>query len=173
MIEKMPTGGTIMSKAEAIVKKLGLEPLEVEGGMFCSTYTSAEEKDGRPIGSAIYYFLHGKAFSHMHKLTGDEMWFHQGGDAVELVNLYPDGTWTVTRLGGDVEAGEVPQHLVPKGVWMGARLAQGGDYALMATTNHPGYVPGCYTHGDPEALKQQYPEAADWIDALTGEAIFF
>lgn len=162
-----------MSKAEEIVKILGLEPLPVEGGMFRSTYTSKEEKDGRPIGSAIYYLLHGKAFSHMHCLTGDELWLHQGGDAIDLVNLFPDGTWTVTRLGGDVTKGEVPQHLVPMGVWMGACLAEGGDYALIATTNHPGYIPGCYTHGDREELTKRYPGAAEWIERLTGEAVFF
>ena len=103
-----------MSKAEEIVKALGLEPLPVEGGMFRSTYTSAQEKDGRPIGSAIYYFLHGKAFSHMHCLTGDELWFHHDGDAVNLVCLYPDGTWDVTRLGGDVTKGEVPSMWCPR-----------------------------------------------------------
>ena len=162
-----------MSKAEQIVKALGLEPLPVEGGMFVSTYNSSTLADGRPVGSTIYYFLHGKAFSHLHCLTGDEMWFHQGGDAIELVCLYPDGKWTVTRLGGDVLAGDVPQYLVPKGVWMGACLAEGGDYALLATANFPGYIPGCYTHGDREALLAQYPAAAEWIERLTGEAVFF
>ena len=63
--------------------------------------------------------------------------------------------------------------MVPEGTWMGACLVSGGDYALLATTNHPGYIPGCYTHGDCAALKEQYPEAAEWIDRLTGEAIFF
>ena len=162
-----------MSKAEEIVKALGLEPLPVEGGMFRSTYTSTQEKNGRPIGSAIYYFLHGKAFSHMHRLTEDELWLHHDGDAVELVCLYPDGTWDVTRLGSDVIKGESPQHVVPEGTWMGACLADGGDYALLATTNHPGFIPGCYTHGDREELRRKYPGAKEWIERLTGEAVFF
>ena len=163
-----------MNYAEKIVKCLGLAPLEGEGGMFRSTYYNrCLTGDGAPMGGAIYYLLHGKAFSHFHMLTSDEIWFFHSGDAVELVTLWPDGTWKVTRLGADPTEAETPQALVPRGVWMGACLAEGGDYALMSTVTVPGYTEGSYTHGDKKALLSKWPEAEAWIEKLTGEAVFF
>ena len=73
----------------------------------------------------------------------------------------------------DLAAGEVPQALVPKGVWMGACLAGGGDYALMSTVTVPGYTEGSYTHGSKEELLAKWPQAEARIEKLTGEAIFF
>ena len=58
-----------MLRAEDIVKKLGLEPLDREGGMYRGTYTSEETLQGTPIGSAIYYFLTERSFSHLHRLS--------------------------------------------------------------------------------------------------------
>lgn len=164
----------MMLRAEEVVEQLGLEPLVGEGGMYRSTYNNdLKMADGAPIGGAIYYLLHGKAFSHFHVLTGDEMWFFHSGDPVELVTLWPDGTWKVTRLGADLAKGEVPQALVPKGVWMGACLAEGGDYALMSTATFPGYTDGSYTHASREELLAKWPEAKAWIERLTGETFAF
>ena len=174
MMKKTKWEDIAMKNAEQIVKSLGLEPLEGEGGMFRVMYNSERvSAEGAPMGGAIYYMLHGKAFSHFHVLTSDEIWFFHGGDPVELVTLWPDGSWKVTRLGMDLAAGEVPQALVPEGVWMGACLAGGGDHALMSTVTVPGYMEGSYTHGDREELLAKWPEAAAWIEKLTGEAIFF
>ena len=162
-----------MFTAEEIVKHLGLEPLVGEGGMYRSTYNCDTRWEGAPLGGAIYYLLHGKAFSHFHVLTGDEVWFFHRGDPVDLVTLWPDGTHKVTRLGNALDKGEVPQALVPRGVWMGACLVPGGDYALMSTSTTPGYTEGSYTHGDREALAAGWPGAAEWIRRLTGETFPF
>lgn len=162
-----------MLRAEDIVKKLGLEPLDREGGMYRGTYTSEETLQGTPIGSAIYYFLTERSFSHLHRLSGDEVYHFYLGDPVELVELLPDGKWRLTRIGGDIENGQVPQHVVKKGTWQGSRLAPGGKFALMGTTMAPGFTPECYEHGQAEALVKQYPEAEEWIRRLTGEAVAF
>lgn len=163
-----------MLRAEEVVERLGLEPLVGEGGMFRVMYNNTRlTEEGAPLGGAIYYLLHGKAFSHFHVLTGDEVWFFHSGDPVELVTLWPDGTWKVTRLGTDLAKGEVPQALVPKGVWMGACLAEGGDYALMSTVTVPGYTDGSYTHGNKEELLSKWPGAKEWIERLTGETFSF
>ena len=174
MMKKTKWEDITMKTVEQIIERLGLVPLEGEGGMFVSTYNHEEKlESGAPLGGAIYYLLHGKAFSHFHVLTGDEIWLFHGGDPVELVTLWPDGSWKVTRLGMDLAAGEVPQALVPKGVWMGACLEEGGDYALMSTVTVPGYTEGAYTHGNKKELCAKWPEAEAWIERLTGEAIFF
>ena len=162
-----------MLKAEEVVARLGLVPLEGEGGMYRSTYNSALTLDGVPIGSLIYYLLHGRAFSHFHRLTGDEIWLYHGGAPMNLVELFPDGTWAVTRLGCDLEQGEVPQHLVRAGVWQGACLDEGDDWGLAGTMMAPAYTPGCYTHSNREELLERWPEAAAWIQRLTGETFAF
>lgn len=157
---------------EEIIQTLGLEPLPVEGGLTVQTYRSTRTLDGQPAGTAIYYLLRGKAFSHLHQLTGDEMYHFYLGDPVELTQLLPDGTVTTTLLGQDLAAGQRPQLLVPAGVWQGSRLAPGGRFALLGTTMWPGYTPACYRHGDAAALLRQYPQAADRIALLTGEAAY-
>ena len=144
-------------EAEKLIQLLGLEPLEEEGGLVRQTYVSpfrtADDKGGSDrCGTAIYYMLRGEAFSHMHRLTGDEMYHFYLGDPVELLELFPDGTWSVTILGRDLQAGQKLQHLVKAGTWQGSRLVKGGGGALLATTNWPGYTDASYTHGKAEEL---------------------
>ena len=80
--------------AEEIIQALGLEPLPVEGGLTTQTYLSRFSIDGQPAGTAIYYLLRGSAFSHLHQLTGDEMYHFYLGDPVELTQLLPErGEW--------------------------------------------------------------------------------
>lgn len=163
----------MMLKAEEVVQRLDLVPLVGEGGMYVSTYNCDKTADGASIGGAIYYLLHGAAFSHFHVLTGDEVWFWHMGAPVNLVTLWPDGSWKVTRLGADLAEGEVPQFTVPRGVWMGACLDGDGGYALVSTATFPGYTEGSYTHGDREALLAKWPGAEEWIRRLTGETFAF
>ncbi len=158
--------------AEAIIQALGLEPLPVEGGLTAQTYLSRFSIDGQPAGTAIYYLLRGNAFSHLHQLTGDEMYHFYLGDPVELTQLLPDGSVKTTVLGTDIAAGQRPQLLVPAGMWQGSRLAPGGSFALLGTTMWPGYTPECYRHGDPAELARKYPQAAEIIARLTGEAAY-
>ena len=158
--------------AEEIIQALGLEPLPVEGGLTTQTYLSRFSIDGQTAGTAIYYLLRGSAFSHLHQLTGDEMYHFYLGDPVELTQLLPDGSVKTTVLGTDIAAGQRPQLLVPAGVWQGSRLAPGGSFALLGTTMWPGYTPECYRHGDPAELARQYPQAAEIIARLTGEAAY-
>ena len=53
-----------MLNAKEVVERLGRTPLVGEGGMYVSTYNSERTLEGGPIGGAIYYLLHGEAFSH-------------------------------------------------------------------------------------------------------------
>ena len=158
--------------AEQLIQMLGLSPLPEEGGMTVQTYYSDKKIGDEPGGTAIYYLLSGQAYSHLHRLTGDEMYHFYLGDPVELVELLPDGTAKITVLGQDVLAGQKVQYMVPAGHWQGSRLKEGGDWALLGTTMCPGYTDACYEHADAEELKKQYPEAISAIDRLTGEPIY-
>ncbi len=155
--------------AEEVIARLGLTPLSGEGGLCRQTYVSGVRTEGgEAAGTAIFYLLRGDSFSHLHRLTGDEVYHFYLGDPVELVELLPDGTARRTVLGGDIAAGQEVQHLVPAGNWQGSRLAEGGAWALMGTTMCPGYTDEGYEHGDAEALLARYPQAAGEIRALTG-----
>lgn len=151
---------------------LGLEPLPREGGMFRRTWQTAEERDGKPLSTAIYFLLTANSFSHLHRLPSDEVYHFYSGDPVELTLLGPEGQVCTVTLGSDLAAGQVPQTVVPAGWWQGSRLVPGGEWALLGTTMCPGYADEDYEHGDGSTLKAQYPAAAETIGLLTGEAVF-
>lgn len=153
---------------QKIIQTLHLIPLPEEGGLHAQTYVSRYTTDsGEAAGTAIYYLLTPDTFSHMHCLTGDEIYHFYLGDPVELLELLPDGSAKVTRLGPDILRGEEVQHLVPSGVYQGSRLVPGGTFALLGTTMCPGYTDASYTHGDHEDLQKRYPDAKKRIQELT------
>ncbi|MDL2213971.1 cupin domain-containing protein [Clostridia bacterium OttesenSCG-928-O13] len=157
---------------QEIAKWLDLQPLSREGGMFRRTWQTAREVDGHPMGTAIYFMLGGRAYSHLHRLPTDEVYHFYMGDAVRLSLIAPDGTVTNITLGQDLAAGQVPQAVAPAGYWQGSRVVEGGQYALMGTTMCPGFDESDYEHADAEKLKAQFPGAADVIDSLTGETVY-
>ncbi len=160
-----------MSAGE-IIETLRLEPLEVEGGMFASTYQSPGMAGAKHMGSAIYFLLSGGAYSHLHRLPTDELYHFYMGDPVEMLTLLPDGSSEVRLLGPDLAAGQRPQIVVPANCWHGSRLLPGGQYALLGTTMSPGFAPGDYEHASREALLAAYPGQAHLIEALTGPVCY-
>ena len=159
--------------AEKIIELLGLVPLEREGGLVLETWRSKTmTQDGQAAGTAIFYFLRGRAFSHLHRLSGDEMYHFYLGDPVELTELLPDGGVRKSVLGNDLLHGEKLQHLVSAGSWQGSCLKGDGKWALLGTTMCPGYSPDGYEHGDAEFLLRQYPSAEADIRRLTGDSLY-
>src|ERR1700742_561804 len=121
--------------ADDVKQLLGLEPHPREGGWFVRTYQAAEllpagvfaeaRYDGpRRTGTAIYYLLEPHTFSEMHVLASDELFHHYAGDAVEMLQLHPDGSTRRVVIGKDLRAGERPQVVVARGVWQGSRLLE-------------------------------------------------
>lgn len=152
-----------------IIDILKLEPLPLEGGLYRQTYIKMEAGNENPLSTAIYYLLDKKSFSHMHQLPSDEMYHFYLGDSVEILELYPDGSFKTTRLGDNIDKGEKLQYVVPAGVWQGTKLVHGGSYALLGTTMTPGYTDAGYIHGKRDFLIQQYPEAKELIAARTSQ----
>ncbi|HTY09169.1 MAG TPA: cupin domain-containing protein, partial [Candidatus Edwardsbacteria bacterium] len=118
---------------------LNLKPLELEGGYFSETYRSrtripADRRGQRPCSTAIYYLLTPDTFSALHRLRSDEVFHFYAGDPVEMLLLRPGGQSEVLVLGNDLARRRRPQVIVPRGVWQGARLARGGQWALLGTT---------------------------------------
>lgn len=164
-----------MISIDEVIETLGLVPLDVEGGMYKNAYDAEQLVDGRPICSVIYYLLSKDSFSHLHRLSTDEVYYFFLGDPVDLVELMPDGSHRVVTLGQNITQGECVQTVVKAGTWQGSRLKkQDGPYgfALLGTSMAPAYDPDSYEHGQAKDLCQQYPDAKEWIECLTGEAVF-
>jgi predicted cupin superfamily sugar epimerase len=149
-----------------IVEKLRLEPLPKEGGFFRQTWRDA-------ASSAIYFLLTKSEFSALHRLRTPEVWHFYAGDPVEHVQLTAGGV-VCTRLGPDVLAGQLPQLVVPAGVWQGARLPIGWvssqpphGWALLGCTLAPGWDDGAFELGERAGLLREFPTQAALIQSLT------
>lgn len=149
-----------------LVATLGLLP-HPEGGFFRETYRHATQVGGRSIGTAIYFLVTAASPSRMHRVTSDEIWHFYRGDALEMLQLAPDGSSRVLRIGPNVAADECPQALVPGGVWQGARVAPPGRYALVGATVAPGFDFADFSMGDRATLERAYPDRAALLAALT------
>jgi uncharacterized protein len=160
-----------MLTLDQIKTLLKLEPHPKEGGFFAETYRSPSDvgtQNGpRSLHTAIYYLLTPDSFSEMHVLPGDEMFHFYLGDAVETLQLYPDGSSDIITLGQDIGKGMKLQHVVRGGVWQGSRLKSGGKYALLGTTMSPGFAYDDYESGKASELITQWPDRATLIRELT------
>jgi len=106
-------------------------------------------------------------FSDMHRLPTDELWLFHLGDPIELLLLHPDGRDELVVLGPDVLGGQVIQHVVPAGTWMGARLRPGGEYGVWGNTMAPGYAISDFEGANAAELIARWPHRAELIAVLT------
>jgi hypothetical protein len=167
----------ISLNAQRLKTLLKLVPLSIEGGYFAETYRSSDMisqeclqgrySGSRSVGTAIYYLLEPNTFSEIHRVASDEIFHFYLGDPVEMLQLWPDGSGRRVPIGTDVENGMAPQVVVPHGVWQGARLVGGGEFALLGCTVSPGFEYADYESGSRSALIEAYPAHREMIRALT------
>jgi predicted cupin superfamily sugar epimerase len=162
--------------ADEVIELLNLQPHPVEGGFFRETYRStatlpasvlSQHGTDRSVCTAIYYLLTPKTVSALHRLPGDEVFHFYLGDPVQMLQLWPDGTTRSLTLGTDLKSGQVPQLVVPGGVWQGSVLIGGGQFALLGATMAPGFDYADYAAGEREELVGKYPAVAELIERLT------
>ncbi len=165
--------------AEELIEFFGMEPLPEEGGYYVETYRAAERigrsclpgryGGERCFGTAIFYLLTANSFSALHRLKSDEVFHFYMGDAVEMLQLHPDGSSSVITLGSDVAAGQRVQVVVPAMAWQGSQLKQGGAFALLGCTVAPGFERADYEQADRAELLERYPERRGLILRLSRE----
>lgn len=163
--------------AQDIIRALDLRPHPKEGGFFRETYRCDDKissclsprygQGQRALSSAIYYLLTPQTFSCMHRLKSDEVFHFYLGDPVQMLWLHEDGCSETVILGNDILKGQSLQVIVPKGVWQGAFLMDGGTFALLGTTVSPGFDYTDYEEGCRESLIGQYPAQKELISRLT------
>lgn len=163
--------------ADELIKMLDLKILPGEGGYYSETYRSGHSVPSfslpegytseRSLSTAIYYMLTPNTKSLLHRLPTDEIYHFYLGDPVKMLQLFPDGTTNTIVLGQQLSQGQFVQLRVPKGVWQGSYLLDGGECALMGTTMSPGFDFDDNELGDREVLLEQYPSEKELIYKLT------
>jgi uncharacterized protein len=121
-----------------VVRLLGLQP-HPEGGHFIETFRDPRVVNGtRAASTAIYYLLARGERSNWHRIDAAEVWHYYAGSPL-LLERAPTEQDAVERivLGPDLEAGELPQTLVPAHCWQAAESL--GDWTLCGCTVAPGF----------------------------------
>lgn len=123
--------------ADDVIGLLGLEP-HPEGGCFRETFRDATSRDGRSVGTAIYFLLRRGERSAWHRVDASEIWHWYAGAPLALDIAADDDTQPDrVSLGNDLAAGQRPQAVVPAGAWQSA--ASDGDWTLVGCTVSPGF----------------------------------
>jgi predicted cupin superfamily sugar epimerase len=162
---------------EQLIALLGLTPLRAEGGFYRESYRSQEYilaealparyDRTRAFSTAIYYLVTPDHPSRLHRLVSDEVYHFYLGDPALLLQLWPDGSSRLITLGQDLEAGQVLQAVVPRGVWQGLLVQKQDGFALLGTTVAPGFELADFEAGDREELVAAYPRREELIAQLT------
>lgn len=157
--------------ADDVIRILKLQPHPVEGGFFREIYRSERSIESygvtRSLATTIYYLLKPGHVSELHVLPGDEIFHFYLGAPVTMLQLHPDGTGRNIVLGNDLLAGQVPQLVVPAGVWQGTRLVGTDGFALLGATMAPGFDYADYGSGSRAELTARWPAFAGEIAKLT------
>ena len=122
--------------ASDIIEKLQLAP-HPEGGHFRETFRDEQLKDGRSVGTAIYFMLQAGEISRWHKVDASEIWHFHAGAPLELGLADPEENSQRLLLGTDLSRDQLPQRIVPAGWWQQARSL--GDWTLVSCTVSPGF----------------------------------
>ena len=137
-----------MSKlaAEDVIFTLGMAR-HPEGGWYAQTFEDPDKIDGRARSTAIYYLLEAGDRSHWHRVDAVEVWHWYAGSPLSL--RLSDGTSVDEhRLGADLETGERPQVVVPRGRWQSAETT--GRWTLVGCTVAPGFQFSGFELADPD-----------------------
>ncbi|HEX6473429.1 MAG TPA: cupin domain-containing protein [Streptosporangiaceae bacterium] len=130
----------------AVAAALDLLP-HPEGGWFRETWRTSSRfrPDGRgerAAATAIYFLLPPGEESVWHTVSSDELWlWHRGGPLALTLGGRggrPGPAEDTITVGPDVEHGQHPQALVPRGTWQSARPAA-GEAVLVTCVVSPGF----------------------------------
>lgn len=163
-----------MIDARAIIAKYEMQENTGEGGYFALVYTSALSvpsfatplPKSLPICSSIHYLITKDNFSALHRVTSDMLYHFYAGDPVDVLMLDPTngkGAHHRYELGNDLATQQRQTLVIPAGTWMGSRVKEGGEYALMGVSMAPGFDPANYEIGRRDLLTLQFPTQKDEI----------
>ena len=163
-----------MKHYEEVIKKLDLVPLPEEGGFFIETYrsnrlVSSEELGEKCESTVIYYLITHDSFSALHLVDMDEVFHFYAGSPVEMFQINEKGEGSKITIGNDIFNDEIPQVIVPHGVWQGTKLKdpKEGDWALLGCTVAPGFEIENFHIKNRKELCIEFPHLAEDIARYT------
>lgn len=156
---------------QEVIERLGLTP-HPEGGFFRETFraprsvTAPFAPVSRAASTAIYFLLRAHEFSAFHSVLSDEVWHHYAGATLELHTIDHGGVHRRIELGPRLQAGELPQWVVPAGTLQAARVV-GEGFALCGCTVAPGFDFADFEMPERSQLTQRYPAHSELIASFT------
>ncbi|WP_278600689.1 cupin domain-containing protein [Clostridium tertium] len=157
-----------MKNAEYYIKNLEMLP-HVEGEYFKESFLSEEKvRENKNLWSSIYFLLRTGEVSNFHRLKSDELWYYHDGEALTIYMISPEGELITKQLGINIEKGEVPQALVPKGYIFGSAMNNEG-FSLVGCMVAPAFEYEDFELFEREYLLNLYPKHKDIIIKLTRE----
>lgn len=139
----------------------------VEGTYYKETVLSEDNfNEDKKLYSSIYFLLRTGEVSHFHRLTADEMWYYHDGEALTIYMISPSGEVITKQLGLDIEKGESPQVLVPKGYIFGSAMNNEG-FSLVGCMVAPAFTFDDFKLFERKELLEMYPEHKEIIEKLT------
>ena len=147
--------------ADDIIQSLKLEPHPREGGWFRRTYTShltTTTPDGkRQLATAIYYLLtRDQPIGYLHRNKSNIVHCYHLGAPIRYSVINLQGKIETTVLGSDLQQGQVPQLLVPGGLWKATELLD-GDYTLITEVVAPGFDYEDNEVATTKVMQQEHP----------------
>ena len=164
-----------MYTADYFIKTLNMVP-HPEGGFYKEVYASEENitskelkvdfEGPRKLWTSIYFLLRDGEVSNFHRLKSDEMWYYHSGSPLTVYMINPAGELFTEQLGLNIENGEKPQVLVPKGYIFGSAMNNEG-YALVGCMVSPGFEFTDFELLKRNDLREKYPHYEQLIHKLT------
>ena len=161
---------------QTLIDKLHLKP-HPEGGYYRETYRSkgiieanelvAEYGGVRNFSTCIYFLLTSDTFSAFHRILQEEIWHFYLGAPILLHQITPEGKYSTVEIGNDLEAGQVPQLVVPGGIWFGAHVKDENAYSLIGCTVSPGFDFNDFELAERNTLLKTFPQHKEIILRLT------
>jgi uncharacterized protein len=157
-----------------VIQKLGLVPLPEEGGYYRETYRSQRLIHSEVLGkksecTAIYYLITADSFSALHAVDQDEIFHFYAGSTVEMFQIDERGRGKIITIGNHIFEDEVPQVIVPHGVWQGTKLKNPTptSWALLGCTVAPGFELEHFHLKTRAELIRQFPAHSELITKFT------
>ncbi|CAM9096363.1 cupin domain-containing protein [Mycoplasma todarodis] len=163
--------------AKYFIKKLNMLQ-HPEGGFYSRSFVSdvtlkpfsVNEKQNkeRKLWTSIYFLLKEDEVSNFHRLTADEMWYFHSGNSLTIYVIDQKGNLSTQKLGLDIENGEMPQVLVPRGSIFGSAMNNEG-FSLVGCMVSPGFEFEDFELFKRQELLNEFPQHKLIINKLTKE----
>ncbi len=163
------------NQANYFIEKLKMTS-HPEGGFYSRSFVSditlnpfsagSTQNKERKLWTSIYFLLKEGEVSNFHRLTADEMWYFHSGNSLSISIIDKDGNLSTKKLGLDIENGEMPQVLVPKGAIFGSAMNNEG-FSLVGCMVSPGFEFEDFKLFTRKELLDEYPQHESIIKKLT------